>query len=154
MTPPPIGETLHAAINFDLGPIKLRRREGEQFMTRTERLDFFILFFIFGVLVAGTSSFSVFISQIFVRTLAALPHARRPTDSFAKVPYGYSDVITGLIGGIFLLSGLLAAILAAPLFDRVLIHYLAKTVKSALPLLSIAWICLIFVGGSNSLALY
>jgi hypothetical protein len=63
---------LRAALNFDLGPIKLRRREGEQFMTQTERLDFFILFFIFGVLVAGTSSFSVFISQIFVRARFAL----------------------------------------------------------------------------------
>jgi hypothetical protein len=39
-------------------------------MTRTERIDFFILFFVFGVLVAGTSSFSVFIAQIFVRLLA------------------------------------------------------------------------------------
>ena len=122
-------------------------------MTRTERLDFFILFFIFGVLVAGTSSFSVFISQIFVRTLTPLLHTRRPTDSLAKVPYGYSDVTAGLMGGIFLLSGLTAAIIAAPLFDRVLIHYLAKTVKAALPLLSIAWICLIFVGGSTSFAL-
>jgi len=133
LTSPPIGETLRAALNFDLGPIKLRRRKGEQFMTRTERLDFFILFFIFGVLVAGTSSFSVFIAQIFV-------------------PYGYSDVTAGLMGGIFLLSGLLAAIIAAPLFDRVLIHYLAKTVKAALPILSIAWICLIFVVKPNNLA--
>ena len=120
-------------------------------MTHTERLDFCILFFMFGALVAGTSSFSVFISQIFVRTLAALLHARRATDTF--LPYGYSDVTAGLMRRIFLLSGL-AAITTAPLFDRVLIHYLAKTVKAALPLLSIAWICLIFVGGSDSLALY
>ena len=38
-------------------------------MTRTERLDFVILFFSFGILIAGTSSFSVFIAQIFVRIL-------------------------------------------------------------------------------------
>ena len=152
MTSPPLSQTLRAALNFNLGPIKLRRREGEQFLTRTERIDFFILFFIFGVLVAGTSSFSVFISQIFVRfhlqpvpiRLMILP----------KGPYGYSDVTAGLMGGIFLLSGLLAALISAPLFDRVLIHHLAKTVKFALPILSIAWICLIFVGGLNSLTLY
>jgi len=51
------------------------------------------------------------------------------------------------MGGIFLLSGLLAAIISAPLLDRVLIHHLAKTVKAALPILTIAWISLVFVGG-------
>ena len=66
-----------------------------------------------------------------------------------KGPYGYSDVTAGLIGGIFLLSGLLAAVISAPLLDRVLIHHLSNTVKLALPILSVAWICLIFVGGSS-----
>jgi hypothetical protein len=84
LTSPPLAQTLRAALDFDLGPLKLRRREGEQFMTRTERIDFFILFFIFGVLVAGTSSFSVFIAQIFVRFLPSPPHPhlnqRRSTD--------------------------------------------------------------------------
>ena len=70
-----------------------------------------------------------------------------------KGPYGYSDVTAGLMGGIFLLSGLLAALISAPLFDRVLIHHLAKTVKLALPILSIAWVCLIFVGELSSLTL-
>jgi len=102
-------------------------------MTRTERIDFFILFLAFGVLVAGTSSFSVFISQIFA-------------------PYGYSDVTSGLMGGIFLISGLVAAIISAPLFDRVLIHHLAMTVKIALPILTAAWVGLIFVVKPNNLA--
>jgi len=120
-------------------------------MTRTERFDFFILFFVFGVLVAGTSSFSVFIAQIFVRFFTLTPYpltcAIRLMFFFKiKGPHGYSDVTAGLIGGIFLLSGLVAALIAAPLFDRVLIHHLAKTVKLALPILSVAWVCLIFVG--------
>ena len=117
-------------------------------MTRTGRLDFFILFFILGVLVAGTSTF-----QYLSPGYSCVHSGRRPTDSFAQVRYWYSDVTAGAMGRIFLLSGLLAAIIAALLFDRVLIHYLAKTVKAALPILSIAWICLIFVGGSSSLAL-
>ena len=58
------------------------------------------------------------------------------------------------MGGIFLLSGLLAAIVSAPLLDRVLIHHLAKTVKIALPILSVAWICLIFVGGQRFLFIH
>lgn len=120
LTSPPLMQTLRAAIN--------RSRPGEQVLSRTERIDFFILFFVFGVLIAGTSSFSVFIAQIFA-------------------PYGYSPITSGLMGGIFLLSGLLAAILSAPLFDRVLVWHLAKTVKIALPVLGAAWIGLIFAGG-------
>ena len=119
LTSPPLSQTLRAAIG--------RARPGEQFLTKTERIDFFILFFVFGVLVAGTSSFSVFIAQIFV-------------------PYGYSEVLSGLMGGVFLLSGLVAAILSAPIFDRVLVHHLAKTVKALLPLLGVVWVTLIFVG--------
>ena len=93
------------------------------------------------------------VREIFARILAALLHARRPTDRFTKVPYRYSDMIAGLVDGIFLLSSLLTTIIAAPLFDRVLIHYLVKTVKAVLPIVSIACICFIFVSGSNSLAL-
>jgi MFS transporter, FLVCR family, MFS-domain-containing protein 7 len=115
----PISQTLRAAFGYS--------RPGEQFLTKTERLDFFILFFVFGVLVAGTSSFSVFIAQIFQ-------------------PYGYSAITSGIMGGAFLLSGLVAAILSAPIFDRVLVHHLAKTVKVCLPALGVVWIGLIFAG--------
>ncbi|KAG8817336.1 hypothetical protein FRC19_011415 [Serendipita sp. 401] len=114
---PPIWQTLRAAFGY--------ARPGEQFLTKVERIDFFILFFVFGVLVAGTSSFSVFIAQIFQ-------------------PYGYTDVISGIMGGAFLLSGLVAAILSAPIFDRVLIYHLAKTVKILLPVLGVVWIGLVF----------
>jgi FLVCR family MFS transporter 7 len=120
---PPLSQTFRAAFG--------RARPGEQFLTKTERLDFFILFFVFGVLIAGTSSFSVFIAQIFQ-------------------PYGYSAIVSGLMGGIFLLSGLVAAILSAPIFDRVLVHHLARTVKVCLPVLGIVWIGLIFAGTSLS----
>ncbi|KIM22040.1 hypothetical protein M408DRAFT_333098 [Serendipita vermifera MAFF 305830] len=125
LTSPPLLQTLRAAIG--------RARKGEQFLTKTERLDFFILFFIFGVLVAGTSSFSVFIAQIFQ-------------------PYGYSEVLSGIMGGVFLLSGLVAAIFSAPIFDRVLVHHLAKTVKVLLPALGVVWIGLVFAVRPNNLA--
>lgn len=118
---PPISQTLRAAVG--------KARPGEQFLTRTERLDFFILIFVFGVLVAGTSSFSVFNTQIFQ-------------------PYGYSEVSGGIMAGVFLLSGLVAAILSAPIFDRVLVHHLAKTVKVCLPALGVVWVGLIFAGES------
>jgi len=127
LTSPPILQTLRAAFN--------KSRPGEQYLTKTERLDFFILFLVFGVLVAGTSSFSVFIAQIFQ-------------------PEGYSAVLSGLMGGVFLLSGLVAAILSAPIFDRVLVHHLAWTVKILLPSLGVVWIGLIFAGACNCLLAY
>lgn len=121
---PPISQTLRAAFGF--------ARPGEQVLTKTERVDFFILFFVFGVLVAGTSSFSVFIAQIFQ-------------------PYGYSPGVSGIMGGAFLLSGLVAAILSAPIFDRVLVHHLARTVHVLLPTLGVVWIGLIFAVKPNNL---
>jgi len=56
-----------------------------------------------------------------------------------------------LMGGVFLLSGLVAAILSAPIFDRVLVHHLARTVKILLPCLGVVWIGLIFAVRPNNL---
>ncbi|KAG8768544.1 hypothetical protein FRC16_006995 [Serendipita sp. 398] len=55
------------------------------------------------------------------------------------------------MGGAFLLSGLVAAILSAPIFDRVLIYHLAKTVKILLPVLGVMWIGLVFAVKPNNL---
>ena len=54
------------------------------------------------------------------------------------------------MGGVFLLSGLVAAILSAPIFNRVLVHHFARTVKVLLPSLGVVWIGLVFAGQSSS----
>jgi hypothetical protein len=59
-------------------------------------------------------------------------------------PAGYSDVTSGLLGATLLLSGLVAAIITAPLFDRVFTHHLAMTSKVLVPVVSGAWLSLIW----------
>ena len=59
-------------------------------------------------------------------------------------PQGYSDSISGLFGATLLLSGILASIITAPLFDRVLTHHLGITLKILTPIVAGAWLSLIW----------
>lgn len=60
------------------------------------------------------------------------------------VPHGYTDDISGLMGATLLLSGVVAAIITAPLFDRVFTHHLALTARCLSPLIAAAWVSLIW----------
>jgi len=102
-------------------------------MSRTERIDFTIIFAIFSVLVAGTCSFGIFINQIFV-------------------PYGYTVDESGIMGAVLFLAGIVAAVLSAPIFDRVLTHHLALSARVLIPVLAAAWIGLIFAVAPNDYA--
>ena len=48
-----------------------------------------------------------------------------------------------------LLTGLLAGLITSPIFDRVLTHHLALTLRCVLPPMAIAWIGLIFAVRPN-----
>jgi hypothetical protein len=48
------------------------------------------------------------------------------------------------MGATLLLSGLITAIITAPLFDRVLTHHLAITSKIVVPIIAAAWLSLIW----------
>lgn len=50
------------------------------------------------------------------------------------------------MGACLLLSGIVAAIVTAPLFDRVFTHHLALTAKVLVPILAGAWLSLIWAG--------
>jgi len=76
-------------------------------------------------LVSATTTFSILTAQIFE-------------------PVGYSDIISGIMGATLLLSGLVAAITTAPLFDRVFTHHLALTAKFLVPIIAAAWLSLIW----------
>jgi len=84
-----------------------------------------IIAWIFGVLVAATNTFSILTAQI-------------------MQPVGYSDDVSGFMGACLLLTGLVAAIVTAPLFDRVFTKHLAITGKILLPILGGAWLSLIW----------
>ncbi|KAJ7593895.1 MFS general substrate transporter [Mycena floridula] len=98
---------------------------AESHMTRRERFDFAIVALIFGVLVSAANSFSILSAQILQ-------------------PAGYPADISGLMGACLLLSGVVAAIITAPLFDRVFTHHLAITAKILVPIVAIAWTSLIW----------
>ncbi|KAJ4468140.1 major facilitator superfamily domain-containing protein [Lentinula aciculospora] len=94
-------------------------------MSRRQRFDFVVIAWIFGILVAATNTFSILTAQI-------------------MQPVGYTDDISGLMGACLLLTGLVAAIATAPLFDRVFTKHLAICAKLLLPILGGAWLSLIW----------
>lgn len=62
----------------------------------------------------------------------------------AQEPYGYSDTVSGLMGAVLLLVGLVAAAITSPLYDRVLTHHLALSCKVLCPVLAACWLALIW----------
>ncbi|EPQ51930.1 MFS general substrate transporter [Gloeophyllum trabeum ATCC 11539] len=95
------------------------------YMTVRERVDFAILIIVFGVLVAVTNTFSILSDQY-------------------MSPVGYSSDLSGLMGATLLIAGIVAAVVTAPLFDRVLTHHLSTTVRVSLPIMAAAWLSLIW----------
>ncbi|KAF8894114.1 major facilitator superfamily domain-containing protein [Infundibulicybe gibba] len=105
----------------------------ESHMSNRERVDFGIVILIFGVLVAATNSFAILTAQY-------------------MQPVGYSADVSGLMGACLLLTGIIAAIITAPLFDRVFTHHLAITSKFLVPILAGTWLSLIWAVKPNNLA--
>ncbi|KIM45391.1 hypothetical protein M413DRAFT_442062 [Hebeloma cylindrosporum] len=107
--------------------------EPAAYMTVRERLDFAIIVLIFGFLVAASNSFAILSAQIL----------------------GYSADEAGFMGACLLLSGMVAAIVTAPLFDRVFTHHLAATSKVFVPFVAVGWFTLIWaVRPNNTAALF
>lgn len=102
-------------------------------MTLRERIDFLIVTPIFGVLVGATTAMSVLSGQWFQ-------------------PSGYSDSTAGLLGATLLLAGIVSAAISAPLFDRVFTHRIGVTLKVLVPIVSLAWLSLIWAIRPNNLA--
>ncbi|CDO70414.1 hypothetical protein BN946_scf184999.g55 [Trametes cinnabarina] len=100
-------------------------RDDYTYMTVRQRIDFGIMTVIFGVIVGVINAFTILSGQFFE-------------------PYGYSDTVAGLMGAVLLLVGLIAAAITSPLYDRVLTHHLALSVKVLCPILLACWLALIW----------
>ncbi|KAI0334148.1 MFS general substrate transporter [Cubamyces sp. BRFM 1775] len=120
-------------------------RDEYTYMTMRQRIDFAIVAVTFGVLVG------VFV--IFNHTELKPKAYYLPTSSINAFtilsaqhfePYGYSDTVSGLMGAILLLVGLIAAAITSPIYDRVLTHHLALSCKVLCPILGACWIALIW----------
>lgn len=116
-SPEPLSSLIRAITGFPTSP--------DARMAVRERIDFCILALIFGALGASTNTFSILTAQIFQ-------------------PYDYSANESGLFGACLLLSGIIAAVVTAPLFDRVFTHCLALTAKVTVPVIGAAWLSLIW----------
>lgn len=103
----------------------------EAHMSSRERIDFGIMILIFGTLVAASNAFAILTAQIFQ-------------------PVGYSADVSGFLGACLLLTGIVAAIATAPLFDRVFTHKLALTTKILVPCVAVAWLSLIWAAKPNN----
>ncbi|KII87214.1 hypothetical protein PLICRDRAFT_247970 [Plicaturopsis crispa FD-325 SS-3] len=100
-------------------------------MTARERVDLVLLVWIFGVLVATVNSFGLITGQVF--------H-----------PYNFPASQAGTFGATLLVSGMVASILASIVFDRVLTHHIAVTIKTLVPIIAAAWVALIFAVRPNA----
>ena len=58
------------------------------------------------------------------------------------------------MGAALLLSGIVAAIVSSPIFDRVLTHHLGITLRILCPLIGAAWLSLIWAGKPSIPPLY
>ncbi|KAI0320777.1 MFS general substrate transporter [Amylostereum chailletii] len=136
-TPPTFsGSRASPSIKSLLFAVLGRRTNPDAFMTRRERIDFGLLVLMFAVLLAAINSFSVLTSQWLE-------------------PLGYSDDISGLMGAALLIAGIIAALVTAPLFDRVFTHHLAATIRVLCPTIGAAWLSLIWaVRPDNTGALF
>ncbi|KAJ8582275.1 MFS general substrate transporter [Rhizopogon salebrosus TDB-379] len=115
-------QSLHSLVRAMVG----KTSPGEDaYMSPRERLDFAIILPLFAVIGAATNALSILSAQIFG-------------------PQGYSDTLSGLFGATLLLSGILACVVTAPLFDRVLTHHLGITLKTLIPIVAAAWLSLIW----------
>ncbi|KAG1742808.1 major facilitator superfamily domain-containing protein [Suillus lakei] len=121
-------QSLYSLVCAMVGKVRIN---DPAYMTPHERLDFTINTMLFGVLVGATNALSILSAQYFE-------------------PEGYNDAISGLFGATLLLSGVIASVVTAPLFDRVLTHHLGITLKILVPIASGAWLSLIWAVKPNN----
>ncbi|EUC64168.1 MFS general substrate transporter [Rhizoctonia solani AG-3 Rhs1AP] len=102
-------------------------------MALRERADAVIITLSFGSLVAAFTAVSVLLAQ-------------------AIEPYGYDSDAAGIMGAVSILSGVVGAIIASPIFDRYLTHHLGLASKIIVPTLSACYIAFIWVVRENNTA--
>ncbi|KAI0632840.1 MFS general substrate transporter [Trametes polyzona] len=134
-TPPTFsGSQKHPSMSSLARALSGRAAQDEYtYMTMRQRIDFAIVTIVFGVMVGVVNAFTVLTAQ----------HLE---------PYGYSDTVSGLMGAVLLLVGLIAAAVTSPLYDRLLTHHLAFSCKVLCPVLAACWIALIWEIRPNNTA--
>jgi len=105
-------------------------------MTVRERIDFILVVLNFATLVGASNVFGIL------------------TNNYLA-PVGYSSDTAGFLGATLLLTGIVAAVITAPIFDRVLTHHLALSVKILVPCVAVSWLSLVWaVKPDDTVGLY
>lgn len=99
--------------------------DSPQYMDGRDRLDFVLIFMVFGVICAATSTWSNFGNQIYG-------------------PYGYTQTRVGLFDATILLAGIVAAVAGAPIIGRLFGRNLQWAVRIFLPIISACWVAQIW----------
>ncbi|DAA74046.1 TPA_exp: Uncharacterized protein A8136_3828 [Trichophyton benhamiae CBS 112371] len=95
------------------------------------RIEFWLIFFPFGIYVGLFNSISSLLNQILY-------------------PHGYSETVAGITGALLIVVGLVSAAIMSPIIDR-LKHYLG-TMKILVPILAATYIAFIFAPSSGNVA--
>ena len=90
-----------------------------------------------------------------IRNLVGTDHGEPPFvaileswTNLVQEPYGYTSDESGFLGACLLLAGMLAAVVTAPLFDRIFTYRLALASKILVPFVGVGWFSLIWGGMS------
>ncbi|KAG8833762.1 hypothetical protein FRC17_010135 [Serendipita sp. 399] len=99
--------------------------DSPQYMDVRDRIDFALIYMVFGIICAATAAWSNFGNQTYG-------------------PYGYSQTRVGLFDATILLSGILAAVTGAPLIGRLFGGKIQWAVRVLLPIIAACWVAQIW----------
>ena len=137
-------ERSHRALLKELVGLPSDKTEYGWMSTR-EKLDFGIIVLVFGVQ-AGAYVLPFFFEFTYLKEILRSVNTFSILTSQYFSPQGYSDDTSGFMGATMLLAGIISSAITSPLFDRVLTRHLGRTNQILVPILSAAWVSLIWAG--------
>lgn len=114
------------------GSFSEAERPDHGVLTQRDRIDFFLLTWLFGTLVGSFSAYAILIEQIYS-------------------PYGYNSDQAGYFGIASIIPGLISAGICSPIFDRFLRRSRGPIIKVLGPLLGLTYFGLIWIPKSKNL---
>ncbi|KAG8837040.1 hypothetical protein FRC18_010159 [Serendipita sp. 400] len=99
--------------------------DSPQYMDLRDRIDFGLIYMVFGIICAATAAWSNFGNQTYG-------------------PYGYAQTRVGLFDATILLAGIVAAVTGAPLIGRLFGGKIQWAVRILLPIISACWVAQIW----------
>lgn len=133
----------HHTTREDMG-----RQRG--YLDLRSRIDFGILCLMFATLVGFFDAYSTLINQIYQRRPPlSSPRVCLYPDICNLAAHGYSSDATGFFGAAAILSGIVAAAVSSPIFDRYLTRHFAIAAKILTPIIGVTYLGYIWAVRAN-----